>query len=306
MIIKQKCKYCTNDFEKQRWSKKKFCSHQCSIDYRKENNQIGGNRVSLEKFIERDGVEEGTRKYNELCRQRSEINKQRYKNNPSPLKGRSQTKESNLKRKHTLKESDYHTNLKGKSFDEIYEDADERRKSISNKLKGKWTIEWFIEQYGENEGQKLYQERCDRIKETSYFKIYNKMKNKNNYSKMSQKLFWDIYNQLDLKDHKIYFAELNHEYGCGTQRNFDFVDVANKKVIEFNGDLWHANPKIFSESDCPNPYKKNLTAKHIWHFDENKNQQAINNGYEVLIIWESDYKKNYKQTLKKCIKFMEK
>lgn len=36
----------------------------------------------------------------------------------------------------------------------------------------------------------------------------------------------------------------------GRHVSFDFL--SNNKVIEFNGDLWHANPMIFSESDVVN------------------------------------------------------
>ena len=69
------------------------------------------------------------------------------------------------------------------------------------------------------------------------------------YSKISQELFWSIYDQLpqNLKE-KCYFAELNKEFG--TKINFkgyfyDFVISNIKFCIEFNGDYWHRNPKLF-------------------------------------------------------------
>ncbi len=30
-----------------------------------------------------------------------------------------------------------------------------------------------------------------------------------------------------------------------------FVVLDNKKIIEFNGDKWHANPKTYKENDIP-------------------------------------------------------
>ena len=77
----------------------------------------------------------------------------------------------------------------------------------------------------------------------------------------------------------------------------------NKKIIEFNGDKWHANPEIYKETDTPNPYS-NLSAKEIWKFDEIKNTFAKTAGYDILIIWESDYKTNKGEQIKKCLNFL--
>ena len=65
------------------------------------------------------------------------------------------------------------------------------------------------------------------------------------HSKKSQELFWKLYKRLNLKDKNVYFSELNHEYGCETNKNFDFVWKDKKKVIEYNGNIWHANPHLF-------------------------------------------------------------
>jgi len=35
-------------------------------------------------------------------------------------------------------------------------------------------------------------------------------------------------------------------------------------AIEFNGNLFHANPKYYKSIDTPNPWHPNLTAKEIW------------------------------------------
>lgn len=42
----------------------------------------------------------------------------------------------------------------------------------------------------------------------------------------------------------------------------------------------------------------------IWNADKNKIDLIVERGYEVLVIWESDYKKNPQQTLEKCIEFI--
>ena len=84
--------------------------------------------------------------------------------------------------------------------------------------------------------------------------------------------------------------DLNHEYGCETNQNFDFVVLDIKKIIEFNGDKWHANPKYYKYNDIPMNGFINKTAKEIWINDLLKNNKAINNGYEILTIWENEWK----------------
>ena len=67
------------------------------------------------------------------------------------------------------------------------------------------------------------------------------------YSKISQNLFWQVYSKIEGKYEKVYFGELNHEYACETNRNFDFVIKDIKKVIEFNGEQFHVNPNLTEE-----------------------------------------------------------
>ena len=31
---------------------------------------------------------------------------------------------------------------------------------------------------------------------------------------------------------------------------YDFVDLNKRKIIEFQGDIYHVNPKLFNEFDC--------------------------------------------------------
>ena len=75
------------------------------------------------------------------------------------------------------------------------------------------------------------------------------------------------------------------------------------KIIEFNGDFWHMNPKLF-ESNYKNPVSK-ISAKDKWKYDKEKNNVARSYGYDVLVIWECDYNKNRDDVIKKCIEFLE-
>jgi G:T-mismatch repair DNA endonuclease (very short patch repair protein) len=128
------------------------------------------------------------------------------------------------------------------------------------------------------------------------------------WSKTSQKLFNEISVTLDNNIlEKTYYATKNKEFNIRTKTNFylfDFVISSLKKCIEYNGDKFHANPLIYNEFDTPNPYNKLLTAKEIWNNDYNKNESLKKLGFDVLIIWEHDYKINPEKELQKCLTFI--
>ena len=76
------------------------------------------------------------------------------------------------------------------------------------------------------------------------------------------------------------------------------------KIIEYNRDLYHANPKLYESDDNPHPFRKNLTSQDIWDKDSNKFNIASKNGYEILTIWDSEFKKNKNHTINKCLHFL--
>jgi G:T-mismatch repair DNA endonuclease (very short patch repair protein) len=71
------------------------------------------------------------------------------------------------------------------------------------------------------------------------------------------------------------------------QYNWDLI-FKNKKIIEIQGDFWHANPKFYKESDI---LLSGLYAKDVWEKDERKRKKAESNGYEVYYLWENDLNK---------------
>lgn len=84
---------------------------------------------------------------------------------------------------------------------------------------------------------------------------------------------------------------------------FDIYIPELNLLIEYNGDYWHSNPKIYDENYFNK--KKNKTAKEIWLYDKNKLDLSKKYGYNCEVIWESDYKKN-KNIIKKIITKYEK
>ena len=70
--------------------------------------------------------------------------------------------------------------------------------------------------------------------------------------------------------------------------NIDVVIPSAKLVIELFGDSWHMNPKRYSATDVNSFTRK--TAAHIWEHDKRKIEALNELGYEVVIVWETDWK----------------
>ena len=189
---------------------------------------------------------------------------------------------------------------------------EDAKKEIS-KIQNRFSLEKCVEKYGKEDGEKVFNDRQNKWmntlnSNTNEEKIEinrKKLFNNSGYSKISQKLFWRIFDHFQLND--IRFEELNSEIIRYDKINnkhykYDFVDFTKKKCIEFNGDYWHCNPSKYNENFV-HPIMK-MTALEIWNKDSLKNFWIEKRGYKVLTIWESEYRKNPQQTLEKCIKFI--
>jgi very-short-patch-repair endonuclease len=140
--------------------------------------------------------------------------------------------------------------------------------------------QWFINKYGETDGINNY-----NIYLKKRINILNNIKT-NRYSKISQKLFWNIFNNLTSDEQKLcYFKELNNEKLLKVSENkYYFPDFLFKnKIIEYDGIYWHNNEK-----------------------DNIRNTYYKNNGYDYLIINENDFNRNNfnLDVINKCIKFL--
>ena len=119
--------------------------------------------------------------------------------------------------------------------------------------------------------------------------LTNNGKLKGGYSQASQDLFNIINSHFD--DNNFQYATKNKEFVIDRFK-VDFIDHVTKIVIEYNGDLYHANPSLFKENDKPNPFNKEVLASEIWKKNKIKEQVIKDLGYTLIIIWEQDYKKN--------------
>jgi len=219
-------------------------------------------------------------------------------------KSRSVTKDNLIKR-HGLKIGTYkwenyckrqgYTNTL-EYFIEKYgiKDGTEKYNSV-NKSKAH-NLENYINRYGDK-GAEKFKQFCEK------FHTGNK-----SYSNISQELFDSIIDDIEI-EYNIYYATRNKEFGkyntdLGKYHMYDFVIPELKICIEFNGDVYHANPEMFTENDTPNPHMKMLTSKEIWEFDKKKNNFIKNLGYDVIIVWERDYLNDKQQTVDKLVSYI--
>jgi predicted nucleic-acid-binding Zn-ribbon protein len=72
----------------------------------------------------------------------------------------------------------------------------------------------------------------------------------------------------------------------------DACDSNNKIIYEFYGDFWHGNPRVFDPNDT-NPLNKTTFGK--LYADTLEKEKLIKKaGYQLISIWESDFKNNKK------------
>jgi very-short-patch-repair endonuclease len=178
---------------------------------------------------------------------------------------------------------------KGYTSDQAIEMISERQKTF--------ILEKLIDKYGYDHAKSIYNNRQEK-----WLKSLHENGNlKSGYSFVSQDLFNKINESFSMNNFQ--YMVKNGEFII-SKYAIDFIDHDTKRIIEFNGDLYHANPNIFNSEDKPNPWNKKLSAKKIWENDKIRNGLIESFGYEVLVVWESDYRKNPQQILQKCIEFI--
>lgn len=123
----------------------------------------------------------------------------------------------------------------------------------------------------------------------------------NLYSKVSQKLFEAIYNNLKNKDN-VFYATLNDEYRYyltpedsklfeektgGEEKVYFSLDfIQNNNIIEFDGDYWHNFPKQLNR-------------------DAVRDEILNNHGYSVLRVTDIDFIKDPISVINKCLNYLE-
>lgn len=200
----------------------------------------------------------------------------------------------------------YWTN-KGYSEDEAKEIVSERQRTF--------TLEKCIEKYGEIEGRKRYEERqlkwSQKVEEKYRNGEFSKVPKSHNsviYSKYEKDAIENILTLSNIniddvmcyKNKQLLLMNTVDETCPNIRFSYDFT--YKNKIIEFNGDFWHMNPNKY-DSKFYNELS-NMTAEYKWKLDGVKLENAKTQGYDVLVIWESEYKSNKDEIIQKCIDFL--
>lgn len=151
-------------------------------------------------------------------------------------------------------------------------------------------LEWHIAQYGDIEGPVKYAARMDSWNAKMAEKV------KTGVSSVASSLF----DQID----QIASISSVREKVIRTDDRLYRVDFYHdNKVIEFFGDYWHANPKIYQPNRIMVGGK---LAEDIQSNNDRKIRALRNKGIEVLVVWEHDYKMNKQAEIDKCLAFLKK
>lgn len=159
-----------------------------------------------------------------------------------------------------------------------------------------------IEKHGEEKGIAIWQERQDRWQASLDQKSdeekarINRLKiSKGSTVSAAEKIIIDQLSKTFAVDSQFTLFESN-------KKQYVYDIVYNKKIIEYHGDFWHSNPNKYS-ADHINPRTK-IKASDKWKNDSAKIEFAQRQGYEVLVVWESDFKQHPEKTVNKCIQFL--
>lgn len=182
--------------------------------------------------------------------------------------------------------------------------SEEEAKKLRSERQSTFSLEKCIEKYGEELGKEIFNKRQIKWQKS----LYKNGKLKSGYSEVSQELFYEIIENIGINDSNYFlFAKKGGEFVLSDINGFyryDFTDLKNKRIIEYNGDDYHGNPDKYKATDYPNPFRKKLTAQEIWDKDKEKMLLANDNGFEVLVVWDSEYKKNKEEIINKCREFL--
>lgn len=193
-----------------------------------------------------------------------------------------------------------------------------------------YTLRWYQFVYGEIKGKISYEHRLKYKKfilmESYYkmvfgekwFEIYDATINGepakfHRASKTACKFFSDLFLKIDFCDRKKdIWCAFNNKERCLKDFNkkyyydFSYINENNKKIIEYNGDFWHANPMLYSAENVLSLRGFKKLASDIWKEDKKKIEMAKKYGYDVLVIWERDVltKDGLEYNLEKCLNFL--
>lgn len=180
-----------------------------------------------------------------------------------------------------------------------WEDEEYRNKVIQSNI-GKKRSEEFkqgqreraLKQFEDKEQRKM---RSEKMKQTwQEGKIAGEIHCHVNKSKNELELMEELKKRLG--DNVTTSKSIKYEEDGKKKWFFPDGIVFGRVVIEFNGNYWHRDPKM---------YEANEENKAIWEHDQKRYERLNKLGYSVVLVWEDDYNKNKKKIIEDLVNLLE-
>jgi hypothetical protein len=295
----------------------------------KANEILRERGASLENFIKRHGVEIGNEKWIQYCEKRSE----------SYELGRKE-------KRYARRNLDWFINKHGQEQGYKIWDKKRKRQAFKvstagyvekyGEIEGKTRIkksksrnlEYYTNKYGIIDGTLKYNAKCENARKamslTGFQERYGDCEGEKRWSSMKEKQAtansssvskWSLDCITELRKHipeiTLYgdnevIVGLPQEWREKLEQVLIRPDLFHYgKIIEFQGDVFHGNPALFEEEDTPHPFN-DLTTKELRLQDEIRFEYYRSRGWEVLEVWENDFKTNKEKVIEECIQFLNK
>jgi hypothetical protein len=240
--------------------------------------------VSLDGYIKRHGIDEGTRLYKEFCQKTQKQNTlsgyiERYGSQDGPIKyGQTQNKKSFS---HTL--SGYserygnedglirYTKRRQTYIQSLYGNKTEDELTAFHKSQG-LTYKDAVIKHGLLAANCIFNSRGASAAKASKESLrvlipFYKYVRKSGIAKSD--VYWGISGSSE------YFIRENEKFVT-----FDFTIRSIRVIIEYNGIAWHAkNPT----DTLKHPYGK--TASEVYTYDKQKHEMAERQGFTIITVW---------------------
>lgn len=194
---------------------------------------------------------------------------------------------------------EYHMKKYGLGETEARIQVSERQRTFSLKK--------CVERYGEKEGRERWEARQEKWQDTLRSKSDEEIRDITR-RKMTAGPVSGIETQFG-EEMRRTCPDLETQFVllCPRKRARVFDFRLGNRLIEFHGDFWHARPTRFKK-DEPTQWNKKLgrklTAEEVWEKDREKEALAISQGFEILVVWEGDYRKEPTRVVRESVAFL--
>ena len=176
-----------------------------------------------------------------------------------------------------------------------YSEAQAKRKVVEHQTT--FSLKKCIDRYGEEDGRQRWKQRQDKWLTT----LETNGTRGTDTSILANEFFKLLL--AEFPNAKCAITGGEKRVRCnGRTYSLDFF--CDGKIIEVNGDFWHANPKKYGATSVLSfPGEKKL-AEDIWKKDEQRLKDIASLGYSVCIIWEDDIVNDVSAAFTTAISFL--